>query len=67
MAIDVSLKRQDHADTLSPQSTPDELVRLICKLRWIGMEDEADRLSHELTRHDTAATDSVVARSPETD
>jgi hypothetical protein len=66
-AMDVSLKRQDHAAILTPQSTPDELVRLICKLRWIGMEDEAERLTDELTRRDTAAADSVVAIPHETD
>jgi hypothetical protein len=58
---------RDKAAEAAAERTPHELAKLICKLRWIGMEDEADRLSHELTRHDTAATDSVVARSPETD
>jgi hypothetical protein len=67
MAMDVSLKRQDHAAALAPQNTPDELVKLICKLRWIGMEDEAERLTNELTQHDAATTDSVVATPHETD
>jgi hypothetical protein len=67
MAMDVSLKRQDHAATVMRESTADELVKLICKLRWIGMEDEAERLTDELTRRDTAAADSVVAIPHETD
>jgi hypothetical protein len=65
MAMEVSLERQQNADASAPQ-TPDELVKLICKLRWIGMEDEAERLSRELTRQD-AATDSVVASPHATD
>ena len=63
--MEVSLKRQE-PDVSAPQTTPDELVKLICKLRWIGMEDEAERLSKELTRQD-AATDSVVASPHATD
>ena len=63
--MEVSLKRQE-LDAAAPQTTPDELVKLICKLRWIGMEEEAERLSKELTRQD-AATDSVVASPHATD
>ena len=64
--MEVSLERQNTADASAPQ-TPDELVKLICKLRWIGMEDEAERLTNELTQHDAATTDSVVATPHETD
>jgi len=63
--MEVSLKRQE-PDASAPQTTPDELVKLICKLRWMGMEEEAERLSKELTRQD-AATDSVVASPHATD
>jgi hypothetical protein len=63
--MEVSLKRQE-LDASAPQTTPDELVKLICKLRWIGMEDEAERLSRQLTRQE-AATDSVVASPHATD
>jgi hypothetical protein len=65
-AMEVSHERQKPADASASPSTPDELVKLICKLRWIGMEDEADRLSKELTRQD-AKTDSVVAAPHATD
>ena len=45
--------------------TSSELAKLIRKLRWIGLDDEAEPLQAELTRR--AATDSVVAMSGETD
>ncbi len=32
----------------APASTPAEMRKLILKLRWIGMEDEAQRLSTAL-------------------
>ena len=63
--MEASLERQKSADASVPQ-TPDELVKLICKLRWIGMDDEAEQLSKELTRQN-AATDSVVASPHATD
>jgi hypothetical protein len=66
MAMDVSLERQKLADVPAPQ-TPDELVKLICKLRWIGMDDEAERLSKKLTQLDTASADSVAATPHATD
>jgi hypothetical protein len=44
-----------------------ELVKLIRKLRWIGMDEEAQKLQTELTRRETAAADSVVATPRETD
>ena len=31
-------------------SEPGEMRKLILKLRWIGMEEEADRLSESLAR-----------------
>jgi hypothetical protein len=50
-----------------PESTPNELVKLIRKLRWIGMDEEAERLQRKLAQQSTAADDTVVARSGETD
>ena len=48
------------------QRTSNELVKLIRKLRWIGMEEEAESVQRELSeRH--VATDSVVASSRDTD
>jgi len=36
--------------------TPSELVELVKKLRWIGMEDEAERVQIMLRRMDSTAT-----------
>ena len=38
------------------ERTPSELVNLIKKLRWIGMEEEAARVQVLLLRADAAAT-----------
>jgi hypothetical protein len=63
----------------SPQHTPvqhqnlsdtrvsNEMIKLIRKLRWIGMDDEAQKLQTELTQREAAADDSVVATPRETD
>jgi hypothetical protein len=53
--------------TPSEQRTSNELVRLICKLRWIGMDDEAEALAEELARRRATDTQSVVSHSRETD
>jgi hypothetical protein len=61
-----SRMQQSAADATTAQSGSNELVKLIRKLRWIGMDDEAARLQSELTRRHADA-DSVVALSGETD
>jgi hypothetical protein len=61
-----SRTQQSAADATAAQSGSNDLVKLIRKLRWIGMDDEAERLQSELTRRHAAA-DSVVALSGETD
>ena len=38
------------------ERTPSELVNLIKKLRWIGMEEEALRVQGLLSRTDAAVT-----------
>jgi hypothetical protein len=58
--------QRNPTDAGTAQRGSNELVRLIRKLRWIGMEDEAERLQAELGRREAAA-DSVVAMSGETD
>ena len=52
-------------DVLAQRSN--ECVRLIRKLRWIGMDEEAQKLQRELTLRDAAPADSVVATPGETD
>ncbi len=58
---------------LHQQTSPDttgasnEMVKLIRKLRWIGMDEEAQKLQRELTLREAAPADSVVATPHETD
>ena len=42
-------------------------MKLIRKLRWMGMEEEAKKMEKQLTHCDVPAKDSVVAASRETD
>lgn len=55
------------AESVLAEGGSNEIVKLIRKLRWIGMENEAERLQTELTRQHAAESDSVVAMSGETD
>ena len=43
------------------------LVMLIRKLRWLGMEEEAQGLENELKRRRAAAADNVLTTAAETD
>ncbi len=62
----MSLDRDKTADA-SAEQTPHEFAKLISKLRWIGMEEEAERLLGELARRRTSADDHVFATTGETD
>lgn len=44
-----------------------ETIKLIRKLRWIGMEEEAKQLEHELAEREGATADCVVASPRDTD
>ena len=61
-----SRMHQNTVDAAAAERGSNELVKLIRKLRWIGMEKEAEPLEAELTRRRTAA-DSVLAMPRETD
>jgi hypothetical protein len=52
-----------------PQGTTasNETVKLIRKLRWIGMEEEAKKLQRELSEREEATDDCVVATPRDTD
>ncbi len=65
--IEQSLVQRRVSDAVATQCGSDELIKLIRKLRWIGMDDEAERLQTELTRRHTAIADSVVTMTCETD
>ena len=49
------------------QQTSNELVKLIRKLRWMGLEREAEKVEDQLTLRKVPAADSVIAASRETD
>ena len=61
------LEQQKSADSSPAQRASNELVKLIRKLRWMGMEEEAKKMEEQLTHCDVRAEDSVVAASRETD
>ena len=54
---------QELPDVSAEQRASNETIKLIRKLRWIGMESEARRLQTELT----ISADPVVAEPRETD
>ena len=62
--MDVPFKQQKVADE---QRSSNELVRLIRKLCWIGMDAEAKPLMEELERRGPADAISVITPSRETD
>jgi hypothetical protein len=54
-------------DGLGEQRAANELVKLIRKLRWMGLEREAEMAEEQLVLRKVQATDSVIAASRETD
>jgi hypothetical protein len=54
-------------ERLNEQRGSDEMVRLIRKLRWVGLESEAKSMQRELTARAVPAADSVIATPRETD
>lgn len=65
--METLLEQQQPPDTSTVHRASNELVKLIRKLRWIGMEEEAHGLQKELTRRRATAADSVLATPSETD
>jgi hypothetical protein len=67
------LQQRPHQDLPSQQQNPsearasNEMIKLIRKLRWIGMDEEAQKLQRELAEREAAAADSVVATPRDTD
>ena len=57
----------DELIDLAEQRASNELVNLIRKLRWMGMEEEAASVQTELAQCGAKPTDSVLTVSPETD
>ena len=62
----MTLQQPRPHDPPENESGANDLVKRIRKLRWMGMEEEAERLQAELTRR-RAAADSVIATPRDTD
>ncbi len=65
--MEMSLEQQKPPDALAEQRASNKLVKLIRKLRWMGMEEEAERVQMELAQRGVPPADSVVAAARETD
>jgi hypothetical protein len=63
----MEMVEQKPPDTSTVHRTSNELVKLIRKLRWMGMDEEAKKLENELTWRRATPADSVLATSGETD
>jgi hypothetical protein len=61
-----TLEQRKQREATESETKANDLVKQIRKLRWMGMEDEAERLQQELTRR-CAEADSVIATPRETD
>ena len=59
--------RANVPDVSPEQRTNVELIMRIRKLRWIGMEDEAELVQLELAARDIEPVDTVLAIPRETD
>ena len=55
------------SDASAEQRASNNLIRLIRKLRWMGMDDEAKHAQTELMQRAVPAEDSVLARPRDTD
>jgi hypothetical protein len=62
----LTLRQPERDDAAEGESRANDLVKRIRKLRWMGMEEEAERLQRELTRR-CADSDCVIATPRETD
>jgi hypothetical protein len=63
----MAFEQQTSVHFSEPESTANELIKLIRKLRWIGMDEEAERLQKKLAQQGSDTHDTVLARSGETD
>ena len=61
------LKQKKLQDVLAEQRSSDELVKMIRKLRWMGMDDEAEKVETKLANFEVEPADCVLVSSRETD
>jgi hypothetical protein len=64
-SMEMLVKQQELPDVSADQRASNELIKRIRKLRWMGMEGEAERLQIKLVG--AIPIDSVVAEPRETD
>jgi hypothetical protein len=65
--MEMPLEKQKPSDVLAEQRASNKLVKLIRKLRWMRMEEEAERVQMDLAQRGVPPGDSVVAVPHETD
>ena len=63
----MEMLQEKPSDDPAGQRASNELVKLIRKLRWMRLEEEAKKAENQLILWAVPAADSVVARSRETD
>jgi hypothetical protein len=66
-SMEMSLEKQKPPDILAEQRASNKLVKLIRKLRWMRMEEEAERVQMDLAQRGAPPADSVLAAPHETD
>jgi hypothetical protein len=54
-------------DVSDDQRASNALIKLIQKLRWMGMDDEVERVQMTLAECDVRPADSVIAEPGDTD
>jgi hypothetical protein len=54
-------------DGLAEQQKANDLVKLIRKLRWMGVEDEAEQMQMKVASCDVQTMSSVIAGPDDTD
>jgi hypothetical protein len=62
-----SVERQEAPDVSREQRTSNELVKLIRKLRWMGLEEQAKDLQTQLAALKDANTDNALSEPQDTD
>jgi len=67
MKNNIKTSPSNSPDLSVEQATSDELIKLILKLRWMGMESEAKDLENKLSLRPVAPADSVLATPHDTD
>jgi hypothetical protein len=64
---DSMLQATERHDTTPDHELSDELLKLIRKLRWVGMDDDARRLQRVVGMLPANERGSILAEPPETD